>query len=344
MSEPISTLEPAAAVAIDDAGEAAESRRYYAVVQEVPGVDVFTEEHAPEAPPAARRSTDRYTTDIPVLVIAALLAGSTFLPWYKSQPGFGLTVTGWQSGTWGPIVFFLAVGSVVLVALRRLGVHVSLPVEESLIHEGTGWIALIGGVIKRWMQPGPSGLLDASYGVWVAIVAALLLVVVAGRMSPQAPLVRRPGWQKGTAGLVGMIVLGVVVAGSAVFATINEASLQATNPRGDLFAGTVRGRMPDCAKDFPLPEGVKPQYGFGTGATCQAQLTSAASPAEVTAAFKKLLTSKKWTYAEVKGAPGSTILTITKPRCATLAVVPDPEAGAIAAVAFTPCASPSPTG
>jgi hypothetical protein len=54
-----------------------------------------------------------------------------------------------------------------------------------------------------------------------------------------------------------------------------------------------------------------------------------------------LLKKNKYVFTELTGAPGSTVFTITKPRCATLAVVPA-ETGSIAAIAFTTCASPTP--
>lgn len=341
-------MPAAAAVYVEQEGT--ESRRYMAVVSEVPGVEVFAEsEHDSSATRRiterhkTRRGTERYATDIPLLIVSALLAGSTFLEWYKGPRGFGISVTGWASGTWGPIVLFLAIGSVLLVGQRRVGVDVSLPVDESLLHEGTGWVSLVGAVIKSRLRPGPEGLLSASYGVWITIAAAAVLIVLAGRMSPHAPFVVRPGWHRSRGGAMGIALLAAVIAGSAFFGTINSASLQPKGNPSDLLAGTVRGKLPDCAKGFPLTSGLKPQYGFGTGAACQAVLSSTKTPAQITAEFRSLLKSKNYVFTEVTGAPGSVILTITKPRCATLAVVPG-ETGATVAVALTTCASPQPTG
>ena len=320
--------------------ESGEGRRYVALVSEVPGVEVrAVEGEAMAAPARARAERDHYATDVPLAVVAALLAASTFLPWYRGPSGFDVSVTGWASGSWGPLVLFLAAGSLALVALRRFGVKVSLPVEESLLHEGAGWLALVAAVVKSRFRPGPANFLGASYGVWVAIGAAALLIILAGRMSPHAPLVLRPGWMRGKAGVVGMVVLGVMVAGSAVFGVTNKPSLTAEGGP-DVFPGTVRGRLPDCAKGFPVPRDVKPELGFGTGSTCQAQLTSSRSPTELAVAFRELLKSNRYTFTEVAGAPGSTVFTITKPRCATLAVVPG-ETGSVAAVAFSICATPT---
>ena len=321
------------------------ARPYRAVVSEMPGIDVFRVEGVDEPQPRSRsRISDRtesFATDIPIVLVSAALAAATFLPWYKGPAGFGISATGWGSGTWGPLIFFLAVGSIVLVALRRFGVNVSLPIEESLFHEGAGWIALVGSVIKSRFRPGPADLLSTAYGAWIAIGVSAVLIILAGRMSPHAPLVVRPGWHKARAGIIGVIVLGLVVAGSAVFGATNKAALTPSSSPGDAFAGTVRGRLPDCAKGFELPAGVKPEYGFGTGGVCQAQLTSTKSSADLTTDFRALLKKNKYVFTELTGAPGSTVFTITKPRCATLAVVPA-ETGSIAAIAFTTCTSPTP--
>jgi len=329
--------EPIEGALVEDerAEELALARPYRAVVSEVPGVEVFRVEDTEMARPRARRAIDGYVTDIPIAIAAALLAASTFLPWYKGPAGFGIEATGWASGTWGPVIAFLALGSFVLVVLRRAGVTVSLPVEESLFHEGAGWISLVGAVIKTKFRPGSQGLLTASYGLWIAIGLSVVLIILAGRMSPHAPLVVRPGWHKARAGAVGVVVLAVVVAGSAVFGATNKASLT-PHTSTDQFSGTVRGKLPDCAKDFPLPPGVKPDYGFGSGSSCQVQLLSTKSSADLTAAFRAILRQNHYVFTEVTGAPGSTVFTITKPRCATLAVVPA-ETGSLAAVAFSIC-------
>jgi hypothetical protein len=324
--------------------EAADARPYFAVVREVPGTfEAIPAAEALVADRRSRRGAERFATDIPVAVVAAMLAATTFLPWYKGPKGYGISATGWGSGTWGPLIFFLAAGSFALVVLRRVGVAVSLPVEESLFHEGAGWIALVGAVIKSRARPGQAGALTAAYGVWIAIGLAAVLIVLAGRMSPHAPLVVRPGWHKARAGIVGLLVLGVVVAGSAVFGAINTAKLTpASTGGGDVFGGTIQGKLPDCAKDFPLPPGLKPQYGFGTGPACQAQLTSTKPSADVAAAARAVLKQKKYVFTEDgHTSPDATIFTITKPRCATLVVVPA-ESGSLVALGYTACASPTP--
>jgi hypothetical protein len=326
-------------------GEQTEARRYVAIVSEIEGAEPFPAQEAPLFPTAREREgIDTYPTDIPIAVTAALLAVTVFFRWYIGPSGFPVSVTGWQSGSLAPLILFLALGSVALVVLRRVGVAVSLPVEESLAHEAVGWLSLVAAVVKSRMRPSVAGLgLGTSYGVWIAIIVAALLVLLAGRMSPRAPLVVRPGWQRGRAGTIGLAVLLVVIAGSAVFgATNGPKQPTASAPNPDLFKGTVRGKIPKCAKGFPFPSGLKPEYGFDTGSSCQAQLSSTRKSTDLIKAFRAALKAGKWTFTEVKGQPGSAVFSITKPRCATLAVIPA-EKGAAVAIAFTPCPTTRPT-
>jgi hypothetical protein len=318
-------------------------RPYVAVVSQLERTEPFpAQEEAPLFPSRerARPDVDTYPTDIPIAIGAALLAGSVFLEWYKG-PG-GLHVSGWASGSFAPLVLFLAAGSVLLVVLRRLRLMVNLPVEESLAHEAVGWLSLVAAVVKSRLRPSIlSFSFTTSYGVWIAIGAAALLVVLAGRMSPRAPLVFRPGWHRGRAGTVGLVLLLAVIAGSAVFGATNSPNFSDGSSNPQTFPGSVKG-LPECAKGFPFPSGVKPEFGFDTTTTCQAQLSSTQSSTKLIDALKSSLKSGKWTFTEVKGAAGSSVFTITKPRCATLAIVPD-RTGSVVAISFTSCPSATPT-
>jgi hypothetical protein len=195
--------------------------------------------------------------------------------------------------------------------------------------------------VKSRFRPGGAGLLGISYGVWVAIGAAVVLVVLAGRMSPRAPLVLRPGWHRGRAGKIGLLLGLIVVAGAATFGTINSAKLtaDAAPDRGPL-PGEVRGKLPECAKGFPIPAGVTPQRGFE--GSCQAQLMSDRPAKDVAEAFRSALDGAGWKYTVAQQTEQSFVYSLTAPRCATLAVV-EASGGSIVAVVFTPCASPSPS-
>ena len=293
-----------------------------------------------EEPQAPTPATERYGADLPVAIAAAILGASVYLPWYRGPEGFGLDVSAWSTGTWGPVILFLAAGSFVLVALRRLNIAISLPIEESLLHEGAGWIALGGAVLKSRFRPGTEGLLGISYGLWAGIGAAVLLIVFAGRMSPHAPLVFRPGWLRGRAGKLGAAVLVMIVAGGATFGTINSDPLQPEASSPIEGRAPVQGRVPDCAKDLPLPRSVQPVQGFEN--PCQAQLAASSPSSEVIPAWRTALQQAGWLFNENEQGPGSTIFTLTKPRCGTLAVV-GAQGGTVAVIAFGICPTTPPS-
>ncbi|MGH2784414.1 MAG: hypothetical protein ACRDJ1_04080 [Actinomycetota bacterium] len=285
------------------------------------------------------RAKEVYGEDIPIAIVSVALAVSAFLPWYKGQGGFEASVSAWASGTWGPIIFFLGLGSLALLILRRAGVRLSLPFEESLLHELAGWVALAGGVIKSRYRPGPEGVLGISWGLWVGLGAAFALAFLAGRMAPHAPLVRRPRWYRERGGAVAAIVLLVVVAGSSVFGTINKTEPLSSIQDPGTIPGLVRGRLPDCAAGFPIPSIVRPVQGVEQ--PCQAHLQSDRPAAEVVTAMQQALTQAGWTVT-VGETGGTTTLNITAPKCATAAIVGATQ-GSVSVVAFGICASASPT-
>lgn len=303
------------------------------------------EARPPEAPPReAPAQLDAYPEDPFVAAAAAVLAASTFLPWYVSRGG--VAASGWGTGTWGPVVFFLALGSLALVVMRRRGMAVGLPFEESLIHEGIGWVSLGATVLKTRMPPQPRELFGAGFGVWIALAAAVALALLAGRMSPHAPLVLRPGWHRGTAGRVGLLLIVAVVAGSGVFGATNSFRLEAAGPLGPigkLPPGTVQGRLPKCAKGFPVPSGVTPGIGFEeTGVQrCAATLQARRPLSELATLYRGALTRAGWKFKVTQETPFTT-LELTGPRCGTLVIV-GAGSNSAATLSLSPCGpTPSP--
>jgi hypothetical protein len=316
------------------------------IVSEVPASELIDGLHTEEPVlPKSAPEVERYPQDIPVAILSAILAGSAFLPWYRSSGG-GPSPSGWTSGTWGPIILALGVGSFLLIVLRRIKVAVGLPFEESLVHEAIGWVSLIGIALKSRFRPG-SDLFGVGWGIYVAIGAAVPLLLIAGRMSPHAPLVVRPGWFRGRAGRIGIVVIAVVLAGGATFATRNAVDLKGTvGTNRRLPPGTVRG-LPKCAESFPLPKNTKPTFGVGDkdAPTCQAYFSDERSLADTVAAFKEALDKDGWVYTTQQQSPAVTQFDISKPRCGQLYVVsntPQGGGGSLAYATFGPCNTPGP--
>lgn len=289
------------------------------------------------------RASEVYREDIPIAIASLLLAGSTFLPWYKGTGTFDLSVSAWQSGTWGPIIFFLGIGSFLLVALRRAGITLSLPFDEALVHEAFGWVALAGGVIKSRKPPGGNVLEIDRLGLFIGVGAAFVVAFLGGRMAPHAAMVRRPRWYRTRNGTFGVLFLVAIAAGAATFGTINSTSLVGAPllPDGDP-RDIVAGRLHACAGEFPLPATVRVIQGIG-GSSCQAHLQSDRPPQEVVTALKTTLEQAGWTVVAGPTGGPTTTLSVTKPRCATIVVVDTGTGeGSVAVAAFGLCTTPSP--
>ena len=274
---------------------------------------------------------------------AALLAASTFLPWYRS---FGeYDISGWASGTWGPVVFFLGLAGVAIIGLRRVGVAVAFPVSYSLLLEGIGWASVLGLLIKRFRTPETFDVVGVStnplkMGFWVALVAAVAIAMLASRLSRNAPIVVLPGWFHSKAGKLGAAVLALAIAGGAAFGLMNDAGEALAAARGDSGSflgqdGSVQnGTQPDieqglpaCVKDlgFTTPDGVTAIQGFSSEANgiCLAQFTSEEPVAAVAKVFQDAMKRAGWTFEVVAATAGSKtarVFEVRAPKCGQVSI------------------------
>jgi len=227
-------------------------------------------DEAPASAPISRPSApakeapsvvDKPLAELGVAVSAALLAASVFLPWYHNAPG---TASGWTSGTWGPIIFFLSLTAVAVVLLRRANVGIAFPVESTLVIEAIGWVCVIGLILKRYFPPKAFGFkLPTDGWIFASLAFALALALLAGIASSNAALVLRPGWLKGRAGRIGIVVAAIALAGGLTFGFTNTAvSTSVPTARVPQPASTYKG-LPPCARTYqlPTPAGFTPLSG-----------------------------------------------------------------------------------
>src|SRR5437588_2381589 len=164
---------------------------------------------------------DKPWAEVGVGIFAVLLAGSVFLPWYHNALA---TVTGWSSGTWGPVIFFLALAALAIVVLRRAQVPVAFPVESPLVVEAIGWICVIGLILKRYFQPVVFGAKLPSAGwIFASLACALGLAILAGTASSNTAFVLRPRWFSGKPGWIGSAVLAIALAGGLAMGFTNTS-------------------------------------------------------------------------------------------------------------------------
>lgn len=297
------------------------------------GQGAWTGAEAPAEP--ARTGPGFYAGELRVAGLAVLLAATTFLPWYTVRTQGGMSsgagpssASGWSSGTWGPIIFFLALASAALVGLRRAGVRVSLPFDEPLLHEVVGWVSVVGVVVKSRFVPNFSlyGQETRGIGIWVALAAGFGLAIFAGRMLPRASVVLLPGWYRGAAGVTGAAILVAALAGGLAFGFVNDAgggkSGAAANP---LKTEIVKGRLHRCARGLPVPAGLKvsesSRRSAGTFDVCVVSMgSSQMSVKSATAVFQAALKKAGWRFTVKSETAPFAQFELKTPRCGVVVI------------------------
>ncbi len=122
------------------------------------------------------------------LLAGVVLAVSAFTGWYTG-PGEGVkvSVTGWNTGTAGKIVFFLGILVVLVVALREVGVDMPAAVPESLLTIFLGAVATIIVLVRVISIPDDFFFAGRGVGIWISLVAAIA-VIVAGLLQASEEL------------------------------------------------------------------------------------------------------------------------------------------------------------
>lgn len=117
--------------------------------------------------------------------LLAWLAGivltlSAFMGWYSigGDVRGTLSVTGWNTGAVGKLVFLVGIAVLVLLALRALGIELPPQVPVGMVIAGLGVVGTILVIIRLIDIPErfePS--VGRSLGLWLSLLAALLLIV-----------------------------------------------------------------------------------------------------------------------------------------------------------------------
>lgn len=112
-------------------------------------------------------------------VTGLVLAVSSFTSWYSGQSVEGptLSVTGWNSGTLGKLVFLLGIAVICLAALRRFGLDFPAPAPEPLIVVALGSLATVFVLIRLISIPASVvGTSGRSVGIWISLAAAIAVI------------------------------------------------------------------------------------------------------------------------------------------------------------------------
>jgi hypothetical protein len=97
---------------------------------------------------------------------------SVFLTWYSFSI---IGVSGWDSGSLGKLVALLALVAVGVWGVELFAPTVTLPAPAWMIAGGAGAISVVFVLIKIVDKPSPGGW-GTSFGIWLALVAAIAVV------------------------------------------------------------------------------------------------------------------------------------------------------------------------
>ena len=111
-------------------------------------------------------------------VSGLVLALSAFMSWYSIESPVGtVSVTGWNTGTLGKLVFFLGLVILAFLFLHATGVELPPMIRSGVVVAVLGAIGTIFVFIRIIDIPDRFAGSGRSIGLWIAFVAALAVVI-----------------------------------------------------------------------------------------------------------------------------------------------------------------------
>jgi hypothetical protein len=124
-------------------------------------------------PPGALRASGDGLAWVGGLVLAL----SSFMSWYTVSPdGFTASITGWHTGLLGKLVFFIGLAVLTLLVLRATGVDLPSSVPLGMVIAGLGALATVFVLVRLISIPDDFAPAGRSIGIWISLLAALLLI------------------------------------------------------------------------------------------------------------------------------------------------------------------------
>lgn len=122
------------------------------------------------------------------LLSGLVLTLSAFTAWYGGpSEGVRVSVTGWDTGVVGKLIFLIGVIVLIVVVLRELGIETPAAVPESLLTILLGSIATIFVLVRAASIPDDFFFAGRAIGIWISLVAAIG-VIVAGLLQASEEL------------------------------------------------------------------------------------------------------------------------------------------------------------
>lgn len=122
-----------------------------------------------------------------------VLALGSFTAWYSvSEEGLTLSVIGWHTGVLGKLVFFVGLAVLALLALGATGFELPPNVPSGMVIAGLGALGTIFVLARAIDVPADYPAAGRSIGLWISLLAALLLIA-AGLLRSADEISPRPG-------------------------------------------------------------------------------------------------------------------------------------------------------
>lgn len=107
-----------------------------------------------------------------------VFALSSFMGWYSIEsPAATISVTGWNTGTLGKLVFFLGLVVLAFLFLHATGVELPPMVRSGVVVAALGAVGTILVFVRIIDIPDRFAGSGRSIGLWIALAAAFLVVV-----------------------------------------------------------------------------------------------------------------------------------------------------------------------
>ena len=126
------------------------------------------------------------------LIAGLVLAVSAFTGWYTGPSGGAtVSVTGWNTGTLGKLVFFAGLAVLLVVLLREVGIELPAAAPESLVTIALGAVATILVLVRIVSIPDDFFFAGRGVGIWISLIAAIG-VIAAGLLQVSEELTSLP--------------------------------------------------------------------------------------------------------------------------------------------------------
>ena len=106
-----------------------------------------------------------------------VFALSSFMSWYTvSSEGLTVSVTAWHTGVLGKLVFFVGLAVLALLVLRVTGFELPPNVPVGMVIAVLGAIGTVFVLVRLISIPDDFVGAGRSVGIWISLLAALLLI------------------------------------------------------------------------------------------------------------------------------------------------------------------------